>query len=95
MEKTKFNSIANVISFIPLSITVFGIFAIGFFVAPVVFHNVTPRPIAAETMTLVFSKFYPFAFICTLIALFTELVKVVVMKTEFLKSSFLLNSSIK
>lgn len=94
MNKTKFNSIANVISFIPLSITVFGIFAIGFFVAPVVFHNVTPRPLAAETMTLVFNKFYPFAFVCTLITLFTELVKIVVIKKEFFESKLMVAQSL-
>ena len=94
MEKNKFNSIANVFSFIPLSITVFGIFAIGFFVAPVVFHNVTPRPLAAETMTLVFSKFYPFAFICTLIALFTEIVRVLVTKKEFFQSKYMMAQSL-
>lgn len=94
MEKNKFNSIANVFSFIPLSITVFGIFAIGFFVAPVVFHNVTPRPLAAETMTLVFSRFYPFAFICTLIALFTEIIRVLVIRKEFFQSKYMMAQSL-
>ncbi len=65
----------DVISFISLSLVIFGIFCLGFFVAPIIFKNIDPRPLASGLMTDIFLRYYPFAFICSLIALLSDSVR--------------------
>lgn len=90
MNKEKINSALSILSFIPLSIAVFGILTLGAFVAPVIFGNLSPRPLAAEIMTNIFQRFYPFAFVCTLISLGMELIRIPFLGKAFLKSKLLL-----
>ncbi|MFN8576039.1 MAG: DUF4149 domain-containing protein [Candidatus Sericytochromatia bacterium] len=72
IKESKISTFFDVITFITLSIVIFGIFSLGFFVAPIIFSHLTPRPVASETMTLIFMKYYPFAFTCSFISLFSE-----------------------
>lgn len=72
IKESKISSFFDVITFISLSIVIFGIFSLGFFVAPIIFSHLTPRPVASETMTLIFMKYYPFAFTCSFLSLFSE-----------------------
>ena len=71
-NKEIFITFLDVVSFIALSLVIFGIFSLGFFVAPVIFKNLTPRPLASEIMTDIFLRYYPFAFVCSLIALLND-----------------------
>ena len=86
MNKEKVNSIINIFSFIPFSLVVFGILILGFFVAPVIFKELTQRPVASEVMTLIFNRYYPFAFICTIITLLMESIRFLCFKKDLLNS---------
>lgn len=90
MNKEKFNSVSNLFSIIPLLIPVIGIFIIGFFVAPIIFKNVTPRPFASDIMIMVFNRFYPVAFVCSMITLGVEFVRIVMLKKAFFNSKYLM-----
>jgi len=68
-------SFLNVITFITTSLIIFGIFCLGFFVAPIIFTDISPRPLASEVMTNIFLKYYPFAFVCSLIALGSDSIR--------------------
>lgn len=72
IKNYKLISLLNIITFICISFVIFGIFSLGFFVAPIIFSHLTPRAVASETMTLIFMKYYPFAFVCSIIALLSE-----------------------
>lgn len=74
-SKERFINLLDLLSLISLSLVVFGIFCLGFFVAPVIFKNLTPRPLASEIMTDIFLRYYPFAFVCSLIALLNDSVR--------------------
>lgn len=66
----------DTLTFISLSIVIFGIFSLGFFAAPIIFSHLTPRAVASEVMTAIFFKYYPFAFICSFIAVMSESIRV-------------------
>lgn len=82
MDKNKINSTINIFSFLSLSIVVFGVFSLGFFVAPITFHELNPRALAAEIMSHIFLRFYSFAFICVSISLVAEIIRFLVLKEE-------------
>lgn len=68
----KFITFLDITTFLTTSLVIFGIFSLGFFVAPVIFTNLTPRTLASEIMTDIFMRYYPFAFVCSIIALCSE-----------------------
>lgn len=79
-DNNKLSYLLNVITFISVSLVIFGIFSLGFFAAPVIFSSLNPRSLASETMTAIFMKYYPFAFICSGIALMSESLKFFISK---------------
>ena len=90
-KKEVFITFLDVVSFISLSLVIFGIFCLGFFVAPVIFKNLTPRPLASGIMTDIFFKYYPFAFICSLIALLNDSLRFIMsFKTTNYKKSLII-----
>lgn len=84
MNKDRINSIINIFCSIPLSLVVFGVFSLGFFVAPVIFRELVPRALASEIMTDIFLRFFPFAFVCTILTLIAELIRFLVMKKDIM-----------
>ncbi|MBC7473094.1 MAG: DUF4149 domain-containing protein [Candidatus Sericytochromatia bacterium] len=84
MNNNKINSAINIFSFIPMSIVTFGVLSLGLFVAPTVFREITPRPMASNLMADIFTKFFLVAFICALITLFSEMIRFILLKKDIL-----------
>lgn len=84
LERTK--AFFNIVEVICLAMVVFGVFTLGFFVAPEVFRNIPERELASEVMTIIFLKYYPFAFSCMAIAITIELISLLSFGKELFRS---------
>jgi len=92
-KKSKVNKIfttIDLISFITLSFVVFGILTLGFLVAPVLFKDLNPRPLASAIMSDIFNRYYPLAFYSIMITTAVELLRVILRYKKLLKEKVLI-----
>lgn len=82
MKKYYLFNIISSINYVISSIVIFGIFSLGFFVAPIVFSKIQPRFIASEVMTEIFIKYFSVSFYLLLFVLVLELIRFSILKNN-------------
>lgn len=82
---SKLESLLDITSLLTLSIVVFGILILGAIVAPTVFSEISPRPVASELMTNIFGKYYKLSFFLVIVTVISELLRLLLFKEKIIK----------
>jgi len=82
---SRIESLLDITSLLTLSIVVFGILILGVIVAPTVFSEISPRPVASELMTNIFGKYYKISFFLVVVTVISELLRLLLFKEKIIK----------